>query len=316
MCDDLLTNLEILRARFDDAAALARSILDEHREGLIGDDDLAWLLRHHRSARVVGRDTRRRDSFDELLSMYALVEIACLIRRVPRPLPEEFARVAHSHLNNPSLRVYYETHYPLLLPTSFRLRLDGTHDLTEEGSRTESAFVAFLDLNATIEDDLEVELFLWMLDDGKARGDRTRLRDLRGVLADRERFREMISRTPVRENVTWRSARLIDAVRGLGKFLTFCTELEALLDFAGETTMLRSAMWHYHSYWFGLLRKKIGVELAMMVEQFGEWLPEQTGEDERRLSQDSVSDMARRLRRLSSDEFHEPLGGAIHAFDD
>ena len=150
-----------------------------------------------------------------------------------------------------------------------------------------------------------------MLDGGKALGDQTKLRDLRKALANRNRFHEVISQTPARDEVTWKSARLIDAIRGLGKFLAFCVELEVLLDFASDLPMLRSAMWHYHSYWFGLLSNKVGVELPTMVEKYGAWLPEQVGDDERRLSLDSVSEMSCRLRRLSGDEFREPFGQAI-----
>jgi len=154
MSDTLLTNLEIIRSRFEGGTGLARGVLDIYHKGQMSDRDLEWLLRHHRSAKVVGRDTWLRDSFDELLSMYSLVEIACLIRRVPHPLPEEFAGVAREHLNIPAVQAYYETHYPLLLPTSFRLRLDGTHALSEEKPATESVFVAFLNLNATFENEL------------------------------------------------------------------------------------------------------------------------------------------------------------------
>src|SRR5208337_4560691 len=111
-----------------------------------------------------------------------------------------------------------------------------------------------------------------MLDGGKALGDQTKLRDLRKALANRNRFHEVISQTPARDEVTWKSARLIDAIRGLGKFLAFCVELEVLLDFASDLPMLRSAMWHYHSYWFGLLSNKVGVELPTMVEKYGAWL--------------------------------------------
>lgn len=307
MCESLLTNLEIILSRFDGGADRAREVLADRREGRIDDDTLRWLLRHHSEAPVVGDETWLRDSFDVLLSMYALVEIACLIRRVPLPLPEAFASEARVQLNDPAVRAYYEIHYPLRLPTSLRLRLDGRHEMAEVGPGAEELFVDFLDLNASIEGDIEVDLLLWMLDDGDAPGDGTTLSDLTEVLAAPPRFRDMLSTTTIRDEVTWDTVRLIDAIRGLGKFLTFCVGLEDLLDSARDLPMLRSAMWHYHSYWFGLLSEKVGVELATAVEQYGAWLPDEISDEARLQSHDSVSSMSRRLRRLSGNEFRDPL---------
>lgn len=311
MSGTLLTNLEIILARFAGGAARAREVLAEHRDGKIDDAGMKWLLRHHSVAPVRGDETWIRDSFDVLLSMYALVEIACLIRRVPVPLPEEFASEARVQLNDPAVQAYYETHYPLRLPTALRLRLAGKHAITEEMPRAEELFIAFLTLNASIEGDIEVDLLLWMLDDGNAPGDNTTLSDLSNVLATPSRFGEMLSTTPNNEKVTWGTLRLIDAIRGLGKFLTFCVGLEDLLDSARDLPTLRSAMWHYHSYWFGLLRDKVGVDLATAVEQFGEWYPDNVSYEARLQSHDSVSSMSHRLRRLSGDEFREPLEGMV-----
>jgi hypothetical protein len=315
-----LANLQVLEKKYGRATRDARDFLRKAYRKVDG-PDLPYLLRHHpddedfsEEAIITDDETWLRDSFDSLLTYYGVLEIGCLIGFVPFPLPRPLKEEALLHLSDPAVRRYYEEYYPTLLPELFRLRLVGRQDLREtEGSAAAALFMDFLDISALIEDDEDVDCFLWLLDSGvfyeNEEDDETAidLEDLLSVLEDYDSFVAAVACKPSDQGY------LEQAVQGLGKFLTFCPALEQVLDRARRYPYLQSAMWHYHGYWFGYLSTEIGGDLRNAVQHFARWQSKDTKPRERRESRASIRQMARTLKRLTGRGFDRPLRAAVRA---
>jgi hypothetical protein len=307
MTDLRNANLASIRQRFRRTTELATRHLKHDSEA-----ELGWLLRHHREAAITDEETWQRDSFDDLLSMYGLVEIACLIQAVPSPLPKRFANEARENLASPPLRRYYMSHYQTVLPRALLSRLDGATEFYDTSPWANSGFVAFLQLNGLIERDDPTNLFLWMLDGGRANGDGSHLGDLLDLLATERSFIEAMTRRRTRRS--WYELRIDDALIGLERFLRFCRSLEQLLGDVGQSSLLRSEMWRYHGYWFRQLKRRAETRVRRAIQRFGAWEAIEVQDKEMKTAiKKSIEAMDRCLERLSSDEFARPLEEALRA---
>jgi hypothetical protein len=260
-------NLRDLRRRYldgDPLAAQAAALLDSPPRGA-AEINVEWLLRHHGQQEVnTRRELDLREGMDRLLAFYARVELACLCGYVPSPLPADLTRAATTHLSNWHVRTYYEKHYPLLLPKLLRLRLKSPRpsaNLTP-GSNARRLFLSFLELNDSIEDDDDISVFLWLLDDMS--WGFTSLEDLNGVVADPKQFGKCLARES--------GDSILDrAANGLRKYFVFCVGLNQLLGQAGGIPVIASAFWHYHSYWFGRIDKKLDERFADFIRRLKQW---------------------------------------------
>ena len=228
---------------------------------------LTKLLRDHRDRAVTSaREIRARDAFDHLLSYYSLMEIACLIGYVSPDLGAHFRQKAKADLSEQAVRVYYEEHYPLLLPRFFRERVSGEKQRTiRVGPEELALFPLFLDINAKLEKDPNVETFLWFLDDGHW-GDY----NIESLIAVTRQPQEFLKRLASEQKQLERD-RLDMAVDGLRTFLGFCREFDALLLSCTDFPQFQSALWHYHAYWFHHVRDKVGDRLGQMFTGFASW---------------------------------------------
>jgi hypothetical protein len=254
---------------------------------------LAILLRDHQTRDVEDqREVRLRDGFDSLLSFYSLMELACLLGYVDDRFDDEFAVRARQDLTQPQVREYYEVHYPLLLPTMFRERLDGRR--REIGTRDDeaTAFPLFLDLNSKLENDEGVDTFLWFLDDGSWGG--YDIEDLLDVTKRPEDFLRRLGRPPGA-----RANRLDLAIDGLRTFLGFCHDLDALLSSYPDNRLLQSALWHHHAYWFQHVRQQVGSRISAAIRGLASW-------DEGVAHRDAEALQAA-VQRLTSGLYDEPL---------
>jgi hypothetical protein len=223
--------------------------------------NIEWLLRHHRMKAIeLPWELDVREGVDRLLAFYSRVELAVMCGVVTE-LDSEPLISAREFLGNWHVRRFYESHYPLLLPEAFRLRLVGNQRpdtvATTNGWRT---FSQLLDINSTIEDDVDTSIFLKLLDDfwWGSFG----FEEFADSLAEPAR----VGRAFMDEGTT-----LCDrAIRGARIFMMFCTRLDRLLA-RTEDEVLRSAMWHYHSYWFLLAAEKVGKRLDLMLRRFRDW---------------------------------------------
>lgn len=275
-------NLDDLRRRYlaGSDTAQARNLLNKFYQGkpltvrVEGESvevKLRPLLRHHEDGEIEDWETWLRDSFDQLLTAYGILEIACLSHLLPEPLPQGFAATALLHLSQPAVRRYYETHYKLLLPRLFRWRLEGVNHAHEQPNEVSAGlFMKFLDLHEFMETDPQIETFLWFLDVGirydVKSNDWPGLEDVLDVLDDEEAFFQTVIRKPTQ------ASGLTLGVLGMKQFFWFCRELEQLLDQAEKYPLLQSAFWFLYEYWFGHLKRKVGGQLSHAVKQMEKWI--------------------------------------------
>jgi hypothetical protein len=258
-------NLSEIWQRFDvatDAAQALREMTKRKKDKF----DLEELLRDHRTDEIDDEDEiAMRDAFDDLLAYYSCVEIAALIGFVPSPLPAEFRASASKVLSNPFVRQYYRKHYPLLLPDMLFSRISGGKALHETVTKgTVPLFFEFLHISSVIDDDPSIEMLLWFLDDGTHR--RHHWQSTLALVAKPRRLAGALSKDSRRRNPTE------TAVDGLPKFLRFCVTLDDLLARSKAFPLFQAAMWHYHSYWFRILRGEVRAKLEAALRAFQSWL--------------------------------------------
>lgn len=305
-------NLRDLESRYilSRHTATARKMLAGFYEGS-GAEDLDYLLRrHHPEAPISNRETWDRDSFDYLIGAYGILEIASLIAVVPDPVPPRVGAPALLHLSHPAVRRYYESHYRLLLPRLFRLRLEGKYEAREErGATTASLFMRFLDLHDYMEADPQVENFLWLLDGGYRK---VNLDDVLKAFKDKDTFLKVMTRPLTKHKLGSQTRRdrddqLTFSLLGMQKFFWFCLEFEVLLDEATALPRLQSAFWFAYEYWFSHLRNKVGRTLPLAVERIKGWVDYYSDSEAGSAGGVTADQMKKTLSRLTSDEFRQGL---------
>lgn len=286
-------NLEDLRAQHEhgEPFEVASQVMATYSE-----PRLQRLLRHHREGTVTGADVDRRDAFDQVLGYYAFMEVAAVASYIPVHLPESYRAAALAFLTNKHVKKYYEDHYPLLLPMLHRERLRGSWKGSDDEKTSAPCFTSFTELNRIIEEDEDVETFLWFLEDGSI--DDYSLEDLLEIVADPARFAEAVggeADSKGNDAAMWAAIRseagvtdpdallrrfketpreaspAESALRGLRTFLFFARDFDLLLRATEDAPLLQSAMWHYHAYWFDELSDDLGSYLSQVVDRFAAW---------------------------------------------
>lgn len=309
MIDIQSINLANLRNEYfiDKAPQRAIAILKK------GDKErkLKTLLRDHRKDDVDDQqEISKRDDVDELLSYYSILEIGAIAGFVPPQPTREDSEDAEWVLNNKHVRRFYEEFYPLRLPVLHRYRLAGEWGHTEESARAGELFVGFLQANAVIANDDDVNSFLALLDDftdGEFCEEK-----LVEALDD---LPAMIKRLAASDSD---QDALSSALAGMMKFFQFCPTLLRVLDSASEMPILRAAMWHYHSYWFTELQDGLGNSLRRF--QRGALKAAKTAEDD---EVDEVEQLKAHLQelvacldQLCDKKIGKPIKSAIAALSD
>jgi hypothetical protein len=298
------------------AQGCAGEALDEMRAQSRGKGgwDLQELLRYHGNGGVHDADeVSMRDAFDDLLAFYSCVEIAAMIRFIPTPLPQEFGVEARGVLANRDVRRYYRKHYPLLLPDLLLCRLNGEVQLEERQSeKVIGLLFDFLNINSLIENDSEVDMLLWFFDDGSHNG--YSWKDTLAILRNPNKFVSVLTSLQRRRNPAERS------VDGLRKFLAFCVALESLLERSKSLPLLQSALWHYHGYWFRIIKGRLREAVEGALEEFERWLLSPSAralseKDIKELQQDAEESLHRvrlSVRRLTSGRYSQELRRHMH----
>lgn len=292
---------ELVRLFFDGTTAPRASAMIRKNKRA-NKPNLSKMLRYHTSD-IDDKLTWVRDAFDYLLEFYSLLEIASLLRSLPEPLPSKLATQAKRDLSHPAVQVYYEDHYPLLLPQLFLLRLKQKNTLHEAGKQETCfpLFAQFLSLVDSINDDDEVETFQWFLDDGERDG--YSIDDTLEVMSHREEFLKRFFSPPD----DWDA--LDQSLHGFQRFVDFCVDFNRLLEVSKAFPRLQSAMWHFFSYWFDELGDKVGTQIGEAARLFLNWKPTtktQRAEAEKEV-QRYVASVERALKKLTSGKYGEEL---------
>lgn len=327
-------NLQDLRARQERGAPIvgASAILESYPAA-----KLQRLLRYHRPDRVTGNDVERRSSFDELLTYFGEMEVACIAEYVPASLPKDYIAFARSKLENDALRTYYERHYPLLLPQLHRRRIRGEWSKRERGPELPSLFIAFSEISRSIEEDEDIDSFLWFLEDGSIGGQS--LEDLLDIMGDPEAFAAaMLQGSPQSSSGDdmWEALRsesglkdpaaflkrfqqpaheldpALSALHGFQKFLFFCRDFHSLLELAARYPYTQSAMWHQHAYWFDQLSDDLRPYLRMAIDRFAAWQSD-TREADSAARESAAAELRAAVDALTSPRYGTVLRAAYNS---
>jgi len=264
---------------------------------------LRHLLRYHEPEGVDDqKEIDARDSFDFLLAYFSLLEIATLAGFLPTALPEEEKQFALAVLDQPNVRKYYTTNYPLLLPKLYRLRLQyGIAPEATDGGAI-PRYQQFLTIVEWQRSDEDMETFLWFLDSGYFGDDS--VGDLVAILSKagaytRSLLRER-SRTPLDKGVA-----------GYGKFLALCLMLDSLLEDTAQWPLVQSGMFHFYDYWLSSLRRNAGNVLKPTLQAMQEWNLKQNPEMAEAARQELQS-AHEKIGRLLRANYAKPLRQASY----
>jgi chaperonin GroES len=270
--------------------------------------DLGHLLRDHKIEAIADAETHQRNAFDFLLAYYDILEIACLTGYVSVPLPREIASTALKNLAEPALVRYYEEYYPILLPTLFRMRLQGKwtirEDVADGSTSGHLLFNEFLGLVNVQRNDDAMETFLWFLDDGWIDG--YCLNDTLLQLRNPSQLVDRFLKPPPDRNA------LDLSLRGVQSFLTFCIDLDDLLQRSAGHPLLQSAQWYYYAYWFKCIQEQVGSTIDKVITQISQWSTKRKQADQPQVAKHAIRDYVSKVRdvlkRLCSGEYGESLG--------
>jgi hypothetical protein len=145
-------NLRHLTSWYLDGAQKTRTASEVIEKYYTDGARIRWLIDRERAGSISeNEDIQLHASVHDLLQFYSLVELACLIRFVPAPLPKWFADRALPHLSQPNIVAYYEEEIPMLLPQQLRLRLLEKHHLADgDVEHAASIFTQIICLNSMI----------------------------------------------------------------------------------------------------------------------------------------------------------------------
>lgn len=274
--------------------------------------DLSDLLRHHADEMVDEDDeVEMRDAFDDLLACFGCLEIAAVVDLIPDPLPKSTRKEIALALCNPDLRKYYRAYYPLYLPDMLLARVAGTRKLRKtRGKKATDLCLEFIQLNGILEDDPDVALLLWFLDDGFEQG--YSFEDTLELVSNPNRLLRALQKSPRRRNPAEQAAA------GLRTFFTFCVAFDDLLQRCSRYEVLQSAMWEYHAYWFRILGGQVRASLEDAIEQLRCWLSSPaskhyTGKEVESLrleAKESMDKVLEVVRRLTGRQYGKSIRGA------
>ena len=269
----------------------------------LDDARLAHVPRHHSTQVITDyREGEQREVFDRALRYYSLRTVALVAGYVPAALgPGPVARLT-ALLGRTPVRLNYEEHYPVLLPSLPRPQVMGIAPIPQEGGDLAwGSFQWFNRFSGRFEGDLNLSTFLGLLD-GFTWGPFdlpaffALLSDPRVALAGAAKLPDQLSR-PDR------------AVLGMLRFLTFCRELYPALEAMQGAPLTQSACWFYYAYWFKGFAEDVGsrVEQCLMVLQ--KWLESsaEAGASAAREGERTVVEMREALAALVSGRYAAPL---------
>jgi len=260
------SNVAELWCRFDASGFAADALQEVWSQNTSNQAwDLEELLRYHAEEGVYEEDEiSMRDAFDHLLAFYSCIEIASMVGFVPDSLPRGIRDDVAETLCNRYVRRYYRRHYPLLLPDLLCARIAGVRSRNERLRKGATPlFLEFLHISGVLENDPDVSMLLWFLDDGCERG--YSWRDTLKILRQPEDLVRALKRRSERRNPAQQ------ATDGLRKFLGFCVALDELLRRSRNFPLFQAAIWHYHSYWFRTIRGDVRIAIEDCITSFQGW---------------------------------------------
>lgn len=218
-------------------------------------EQLKLLLRDHRIKPIYSfEEVKKRDCVDFYLDYCSIIAVAQIAGYVSKQLPNNIKREIEFILSNEQVVKYYQQYYPLLLPEVLLKESISTQNI-ESNSNSFLLFERFLILNKYIKSDADVNLFLWLLDDGIVAGN-----SIKTFIEFFKENKSFIKNNKLQQKI------YIEALRGYVKYMQFLEDYKKLLEDTEEIKLLKSAFWCYQSYWFNKLKDKLGVVINDSIE--------------------------------------------------
>lgn len=272
----------------------------EHRS----EKQLTTLLRHHSKREVTGVELDERDQVDSFLGICGQLTVATIAGFVPQQWVGEPAGRIGAILKKEPVRIYFEKHYRLLLPTLLsRACNDGLLLPVEDQEASWGAFQWFWRFSTRFIGDEDLWWFLSLLDGFWY--DDLNITTFAAFVKDPQRALAGISKPP--ESRTMPETCAIGMIR----FLEFTREFGDALREMEATPLTRSAIWFHYAYWY---REFVGVKshsnkfLAAMLA----WMdaPGATAQS-RRDAEASVARTKQALAELTGSRYAPPLLNAL-----
>lgn len=251
-------NLDIITKQYRHNSKAAKGY--ELLMNLLGDYDslpLETLLRNHRlNPILIASEIEGRENVDTLMDYYSILQITLLANYINHPLPENLANEIDVILETPAVKKYFEEYYPLVLP-QLLIKQIHTDEYLKNNIEIDSTplFDRFLILNHFVKSDEDIQLLLWFFDDGWI--GKYSLKDFIALLRDKTKMlNEYSNKTHPLNKVLW----------GFTKYTQFLTDYAELIRDCYHNSILQSAIWHYHGYWFNKIENKIGTNLKLSIQ--------------------------------------------------
>ena len=232
-------------------------------------DELAESLRRDRErGQEIGsaQEIARRAKVDSLLIGYSVLEIATMAGFIVPPDGSRFWRDAETILENPQVRWYDATHYPLRLSQLLAQRIQGQHRAIEKDpSSVVESFLRFLELDRRFINTLMGGYLLRMLEFSSVNG--CWFDDVVKLIQRPEEFVRRILVSPNKRDVP------DQVLYELGLFMQFCFDLRRILNQLQGHDLLQSEVWSHYSYWFGIIGENLDGRLGVALDQFLQWQP-------------------------------------------
>lgn len=227
---------------------------------------LAWLLRNHMDNRIESNEeVYFRDDMDFLLGYYSVVSCGLFSGYLSPALSDKIITEAKEVLDDPTVRLFYERFYPLILPQLLNLyindldRQDFFLQYEKESDKTDLIYESLLQLyRARIEDE-DVNSFLFLLDDGGYQEPKSRhiidLNYLVNIMGDPAQL----------SSIQFKKGKLEllpGLILGFSKFINYLNEYAKILRSTSNVPYVQSVFWQLDSYWFEKLHGKLGDVLS------------------------------------------------------
>jgi hypothetical protein len=167
-------------------------------------------------------------------------------------------------LCNPHVRKFYRRFYPLFLPDMLLARVAKVRARQERRAIAPALFHEFLHISGLLEDEHDVAMFLWFLDDGYHEG--YAFADTLRVLKRPKRFIRALQRSAKQRNAAEQAAV------GFRIFVGFCVAFDDLLARTKGYPLLQAYLWEYHAYWFRIVSGDVRKRLEEALNRLQGWL--------------------------------------------
>ncbi|MBB4112758.1 hypothetical protein FHT80_002077 [Rhizobium sp. BK226] len=250
-----------------------------------------WVLRHHAVADVTSAsEISTRQSLDALLHMCGVLNAGWCAGALSEIDLQRIPRELWKLLKLREVKDYYSKRYPLAYMPDFLARAGS--NITRSGQFAPSWFASLLRLDANFRDPRLTE-FLLVVDGYWLDNDTVNFPSLVAAVADPGKIIDAVT-TPRDQRSCLQSV-----ICGLERFLTFCEDLQDIIEAAPNRETMQRSAFQLYQYWFTVRDE----ELLTVITKALDTLKSTARADlaEIRTTRESVDRLLRRARTASQE---------------